>query len=77
MSEPDFPYPKKPRPEETARMTPEMEYPPAPSPPPPPPSLVTENVSKFTCQICGKTFTTKEELTLHTETEHQSPKKKA
>jgi hypothetical protein len=76
LSEPDFPYPKKPRPEETAYVSPEMEYPPAPPSPPPPPPLVTENVSKYTCQICGKTFSTEEELNMHMKTEHQNPKKK-
>ncbi|XHH10329.1 MAG: C2H2-type zinc finger protein [Candidatus Bathyarchaeia archaeon] len=66
MSEPDFPYPKRPRPEETAEISPELKYPASQSPPPPPPQLITENTSKFICQICGKTFNTKEELTLHT-----------
>jgi hypothetical protein len=76
LSEPDFPYPKKPRPEETAEAeSPELEYPPAPASPPPPPPLVS--VSEFTCEHCGKTFKTKDELTLHVETEHESPKKKA
>ncbi len=76
MSEPDFPYTKRPRPEEAAAANafPEMEYPPAPSSPPSPPPLVTTN--RFACQKCGKTFSTEEELTLHMETEHQSPKKK-
>jgi hypothetical protein len=75
LNEPDFPYPKRPRPEETAEAaSPEMEYPPAPPSPPSPPPLVT--VTDFTCEYCGKTFKTKDELTLHVETEHQSPKKK-
>ena len=29
----------------------------------------------YTCKICGKTFNTQEELALHTETAHKSPKK--
>jgi hypothetical protein len=51
-----------------------MEYPPAPPSPPPPAPLVS--ISEFTCELCGKTFKTKDELMLHVETEHQSPKKK-
>ncbi len=84
LSEPDFPYNRKPRPEEAAAkpeepimMPPPPDYPPSPPNPPPPPPLDTENVSKFTCQTCGKTFNTREELAMHVETEHQSPKKES
>jgi hypothetical protein len=76
MSEPDYPYPKKPlEPAEGRTKAP----PPMPPPEPPtPPSPPFSNVppSKFTCHVCGKIFNTKEELTLHIETVHQSPKKK-
>ncbi|MFA5571950.1 MAG: hypothetical protein GX799_07235 [Crenarchaeota archaeon] len=48
---------------------------PPPEPPTPPP-LSNPSPQKFTCQTCGKTFTTKEELTLNIETVHISSKKK-
>jgi hypothetical protein len=70
MTEPDYPYPKKPL-EPSAGQTG------APPPmPPTPPSPPFNNPKKFTCQTCGKTFTTKEELTMHMETVHMNPKKK-
>jgi hypothetical protein len=77
LSELDFPYEKKPRPEETSYVPPPPDYPPSPPSPPSPPPLSSQTVSKFTCQMCGKTFRAKEELAMHVETEHhQSPKKK-
>jgi hypothetical protein len=79
MSEPDYPYNKKPKPHEAATpqqpttVPPPPNYPPTPPAPPP---LDTQNVAKFSCKICGKTFTTQEELLMHMQTQHQSPKKK-
>jgi hypothetical protein len=70
MSEPDIPYPKKPRPEETAYVPYPPSIPPAPTQPPPPSPIEAQTVTKFPCQHCGKIFTTKEELTLHVETAH-------
>lgn len=72
MSEPDYPYPKKPL-EPAAGKT----KAPPPIPPPEPPNPPPPRSIKFTCQTCGKTFTTKEELTMHIETVHMSPKKQA
>jgi hypothetical protein len=74
MTEPDYPYPKKPlEPAEGTTHAP----PPIPPPPnPPTPPFSNHTPQKFTCQTCGKTFTTKEESTLHIETVHMSPKKK-
>jgi hypothetical protein len=77
LSELDFPIEKKPRPEEVPDVPPPPDYPPSPPLPPSPPPLSSQTVNKFICQMCGKTFTTKEELAMHTITEHQSPKKKA
>jgi hypothetical protein len=60
MSEPDFPYNKRPRPEEKpATIPPPPDYPPSPPSPPP---IDTQSVSKFSCQIVVKRLTQKEEL---------------
>ncbi|MGD6852527.1 MAG: C2H2-type zinc finger protein [Candidatus Bathyarchaeia archaeon] len=75
MTEPDYPYPKQPNPAEAPTSPPPMP-PPEPSPPSPPP-MSSPAPRKFTCQVCGKVFNSKEELTLHIETVHGSPKKKA
>jgi hypothetical protein len=40
------------------------------------PPMDNPTSNKFACKICGKVFNTKEELTAHLETEHQSFKKK-
>jgi hypothetical protein len=78
MSEPDYPYPKKPvEPVEDNIAAPPPMPPPEPPIPPSPPPLNTAAPTKFTCQVCGKVFNSKEELTLHIQTVHQSPKKKA
>jgi 5-methylcytosine-specific restriction endonuclease McrA len=78
LTEPEFPYEKKqndpfndliaPSPPDGSLESPDQQssLPPMDNPTP----------NKFTCQICGKVFNTKEELTMHLETEHQSPKKK-
>jgi hypothetical protein len=77
LSEPDFPYNKRPRPEETPlEIPPSPDYPPPPPSPPSPPPFEAASIAKASCQICGKTFNTKEELTFHVETAHESPKKK-
>ena len=78
LTEPDFPYEKKPNESFNDLI--------APSPPdgslespdqqPSLPPMDNPTPNKVTCQICGKVFNTKEELTMHLETEHQSPKKK-
>ena len=77
MTEPDFPYEKKPNESFNDLI--------APSPPggsfespdqqPSLPPIGNPTPNKVTCQICGKVFKTKEELTMHLETEHQIPKK--
>jgi hypothetical protein len=76
LSEPDYPYPKRPNEpvEDTFEAPPPMPPPEPPTPPSPPFSNTAP--TKFTCQICGKVFNTKEELVMHMETVHQSPKKK-
>jgi hypothetical protein len=74
MTEPDYPYPKKPL--EPAKGVTQAPPPMPPPEPPNPPPLSYPSPQKFTCQTCGKTFTTKEELALHVETAHMSPKKK-
>ncbi|MCL5876467.1 MAG: C2H2-type zinc finger protein [Candidatus Bathyarchaeota archaeon] len=73
MSEPDYPYPKKPLEPSKSNVTA-----PPPMPPPEPPTLPSPpyNTLKFVCSTCGKVFNTKEELTMHMETVHQSPKNK-
>jgi Zinc finger, C2H2 type len=69
-TEPDFPYSKKPKePVDDSIGAP----PPMPPPEPPTPPFGT---LKFKCPNCGKMFNSKEELTLHMETVHMSPKKK-
>ncbi|MCW3998999.1 MAG: C2H2-type zinc finger protein [Candidatus Bathyarchaeota archaeon] len=74
MSEPDYPYPKRPiEPiENVSDNLPPM--PPEPPPSPPPPETIPIP-TRFSCSLCGKAFNTREELTLHTQTTHQSPKK--
>lgn len=49
---------------------------PIPGRPPSPPPFSNPAPNRFTCPTCGKVFSTKEELTMHIETTHQSPKKK-
>ncbi|MBE3116427.1 C2H2-type zinc finger protein [Candidatus Bathyarchaeota archaeon] len=77
MTEPDFPYSKKPNEPQSdeAIIPPPPDYPPSPPGPPSPPPMASNAPRKFTCGACGKTFTTKEELMMHMETAHQSPKK--
>jgi len=74
LTEPDFPYEKKPNESFNDLI--------APSPPdgsfespdqqPSLPPMDNPTPNKVTCQICGKVFKTKEELTMHLETEHQN-----
>ena len=78
LSEPDFPYDKKPKePVKDEIVPPPPSFPPEPpGHPPSPPPMISQTPSKFTCQTCGKVFNSREELTMHVETVHQSPKKK-
>ena len=79
LSESDFPYEKKPddqfddlnapTPPDGSLESPDQQ----PSCLPP---MDNPTSNKFACQVCGKVFNTKEELTIHLETEHQSPGKK-
>ena len=78
MTEPDFPYEKKPNESFNDLIAPfppdgSFESPDQQSSIPPIGNLTPNTV---TCQICGKVFKTKEELTMHLETDHQTPKKK-
>lgn len=76
MSEPEYPYPKRPgEPVNDKVVVPPPPEPPPGNPPSPPP-LSDPTLIKFTCSICGKVFRTRGELTLHMETVHTSPKKK-
>ena len=70
LSEPDFPYDKKPL-EEEAIVPPKPDYPPSPPGPPAPPPTIGDKQGKHTCKTCGKTFKIKEELNRHEETAHQ------
>jgi hypothetical protein len=74
LTEPEFPYEKKRRePEEPVHQIPPPPNPPQPPGPPFPPET---GPKKFICPNCKKVFNTQEELTVHMETVHQSPKKK-
>ena len=78
MTESDFPYEKKPNDpfdDLTAPVPPDGSLE-SPDQQPSLPPMDNPTPNKVTCQICGKVFNTKEELTMHLETEHQSPKKK-
>jgi hypothetical protein len=79
LTESNFPYEKKPNDpfDDLTSPTPpdgSLESPDQQPSSLPPMDNLTSN--KHTCQICGKVFNTKEELILHSETEHQSPTKK-
>jgi hypothetical protein len=76
LTEPDYPYPKQPNPAEAPATAPPPMPPPEPPLPPSPPPLSSPTPTKYTCQVCGKVFNSKEELTIHVETVHGSPKKK-
>ena len=74
MTEPDFPYDKKPNePLEIIGSNPTQL--PVESPNQPPLNPLDEIHKTFICPKCKKVFNTKEELTIHLETVHQSPKK--
>ena len=75
LTEPEFPYKKKGNePQEPLDRT--IPTPPTPPEPPGPPFPPQVGPRKFTCPTCQEIFNTQEELTLHMETVHQSPKKK-
>ncbi len=74
LTEPEFPYNKEPN-GQGKTAPPPPTPPPEPPYPPSPPPLSTPTPNRFNCQVCGKTFSTREELTMHMETVHQSPKK--
>ncbi len=77
MSEPDYPYPKKPgEPLESPNEIPPMPQPEPPLNPPPPPPLTNPSHVKYTCKKCGKSFSTNEELTMQLETVHKTAEKK-
>jgi hypothetical protein len=74
LTEPEFPYVKRGQePEEPIHTVPNPPSPPEPPGPPIPPETVPK---KFICPDCRKVFTTQQELTVHMESVHQSPKKK-
>jgi hypothetical protein len=76
MTEPDYPYPKKPLEPSAGQKGAPPSMPPPEPPMPPSPPFSKPTTKKFTCQTCGKTFITKEELTMHVETVHMNLKKK-
>ena len=79
LTESDFPYEKKPNDpfdDLTAPAPPDDSLESPDQQPSSLPPMDNPTSNKSICQICGKVFNTKEELTLHLETEHQSPKKK-
>jgi len=79
LTEPDFPFEKKPNDQFNDLIAPSPPDGSLESPDQQPSSLPpmdNPTSNKYTCQICGKVFNTKEELTLHMETKHQSPNKK-
>ena len=76
LTETEFPYKKKGRePEESYSVQPPSKPPEPIGPPFPSPRSIGPR--KFICPNCHKVFNTQEELTMHMETVHQSPKKEA
>jgi hypothetical protein len=79
LSESDFPYEKKPDDpfdDLTAPTAPDGSLESPDQQPSCLPLMDNPTSNKFACQICGKVFNTKEELTIHLETEYQSSSKK-
>ncbi len=73
LSEPDFPYDKRPRdvPSRAEKMLPEPKEIPALVSDKPSIPILGVNSSILTCQKCGRIFNTEEDLNLHSRKNHR------